>query len=266
MSILGYVSALLHMILSGQGYGQSQSSQSSASSQSPAKTTPTAATEPAAPAPQTEGLGQVGLAVESMLSGQSGAESGTNALPNAQTETSDTTAALAGAQQNAASSAAQTNASQSKNTAGQGSSAAQAGLENAQSHVTNANAQSVLEALLGRLVEAGAATQDGNDTVIDLSSLFDADSGATESDARRLAEMRVDANRREAILESIATAANPVDSVAAGVSEMSRGRDAMEALMSQMTGMSVTQGAYSTFSLAVVGHEAQRGHSIRLTL
>ncbi|SOB92392.1 hypothetical protein SAMN05877809_101542 [Rhodobacter sp. JA431] len=262
MSILGYVSALLHMILSGQGYGQSQSSQSSASSQSPAKTTPTAATEPASPAPQTEGLGQVGLAVESMLSGQSGAESGTNA----QTETSDTTAVLAGAQQNAASSAAQTNASQSENTAGQGSSAAQAGLENAQSHVTNANAQSVLEALLGRLVEAGAATQDGNDTVIDLSSLFDADSGATESDARRLAEMRVDANRREAILESIATAANPVDSVAAGVSEMSRGRDAMEALMSQMTGMSVTQGAYSTFSLAVVGHEAQRGHSIRLTL
>ncbi|MBZ4022761.1 hypothetical protein CKO11_09850 [Rhodobacter sp. TJ_12] len=253
MSILGYVSALLQVILSGQGFGQGQNAQSSASTQSPAQSTPSATTEPPPPAPQTEGLGQVGLTVESMLSGQSGASE---------------TATQAGGQQAAATSNTGAGASAqnaSTTTAGQGAGAAQAGLETGQSRVTNANAQSVLEALIGRLVEAGTASQ--GDTVIDLSSLFDADSqGGTESDARRLAEMRVDANRREAILESIASAANPVDSAAAGVVEADRGRDAMESLMSQMTGMSVTQGAYSTFSLALVGHEAQKGHSIRLTL
>ena len=220
MSILGYVSALLHLMLSSYMSGHAQGGQTGSSptsatpSPKPATDTPVAAAQPS---PQTEGLGQVGLVLESALGGgasQPGTHGSTASPPKA----------------------------------------AQKGLGNALDHVGNSHAKSVLEALLAR-VAAEAATAE-----TDLTDLPAWD--MSEAQARQLAELRVEAHKREDILRRISTAATPA--VQTDTADQDSGP--MQALLAQMTAFAAPQGAYSIFSLAAITPETMRGQGIRLTL
>lgn len=221
MSILGYVSALLHLMLSGYLFGHAQSGQTGSPATSPASSAKPATDSPAAtalPSPQTEGLGQVGLVLESALGGgasQPGTQGNTAATPP---------------------------------------EAAQKGLGTALDHVGNTHAKSVLEALLARVA---AETPSHAMNLTDLP-----DWNISESEARRLAELRVEAHRREDILRRISTAATPPGQA----DTAGQNSDPTQALLAQMTAFSTPQGAYSIFSLAAISPEAMRGQGIRLTL
>ncbi|MFD2174418.1 hypothetical protein [Rhodobacter lacus] len=257
MSILGYVSALLQLFLSSQFHGGPHRSPASSAQQDTPRTSSQHAAPSPAPSPQTEGLGQQGLVIESALAAQSGLNTG--ASLHGQPAGAGTGNA-AGTQTGAQPVGASANAGNA--VPPNAASSAAKGLEVAASKTTNATAQSVLEALLHRL--ATAAAEDRNVSAADLDAVFSVGQDDEEAQARHAAELRVAATRREAILDRVSAAA---DSRTTAQTDHDPARsDVMKTLIAQMTAIGASQGAYSTMSFAAIGLEAQRGQRIRIAL
>lgn len=243
MSLLGYVSTLMQLLLSG-AYASAPTNPESRATNGPA--TQTMRSGRPHHGTMSEGHGQMGRIVEAMLSGHHhhGYRRTTPTSGTSETNTSQT-ANKPSAPSNDKDSAAPKTAGSAGNSA--------AGLTNALSHVTNANAQAVLEALLGAHSANTPATAATSSALLaDLASV-----DLTEAEARALAEGRRLANRDEEILQRIAAVANPdlAQQTAPGsTAEVPQdfAQALVGALMAQINAAHPALGAYSTLSLAAV--------------
>lgn len=241
MSLLGYVNTLMQLLLSG--------AYSSAPASSESNRQNSGSVQPTGPGRRhsgisSEGFGQMGRIVETLLSAQSHHRAKRASPPSGSSE------AHPGPAYSAAAPGLGQGDERAPNSGATNATAA--GLENALSHLTNANAQAVVEALLGYGTSGDTAPTPSADarlaelTAIDL----------TEAEARALAEGRVLANRTEDILQRIVNAASSSQPQNASIRRAPPPQDFAQALagalMAHLNAVHPAHGAYSTLSLAAV--------------
>lgn len=250
MSLLGYVSALMHLILSGAQAAQNATAQ--AHNQSPAPTG-TGAKAPPAPGFTSDGLGQLGHILEAMLGWP---EQSTSAAAQATGAAPSSNASAASGTPSAEVASGGKTADTASGSAGTPPSAAAGGLGTALSHVSNANAQTVLQALLGAATAGANSTTENPEPSLlpDLSAV-----DLTEAEARALAESRTLAARDENILARIAQVANATGDAGATSPDAAPGdfgQTLLTALMAQINAAHPALGAYSSLSLAAISSGA----------